>query len=107
MKYNLRRLAVRKAKKSLCSHRVSAIGLNKKGEIIGKTFNSPWLDKRRGNSHAEMALMKRYSKRGLKTIIITRVNKSGELLPIDPCDVCARTARELGIKIKTIRSIYV
>lgn len=98
----LQQLAIRKAKKSICTYKVSAIGLNKRGEVIGKTFNSPWLDKRRGSSHAEMALMKKYSKRGLKTIILVRVNNDGKLLPIDPCDVCAKKAQELGIKIKTI-----
>ena len=101
---DLRRLAIRKAQKSICTYKVSAVGLNKRGEVIGKTFNSPWLDKRRGSSHAEMALMKRYYKKGLTSIILVRVNNDGELLPIDPCAVCAKKAQDLGIKIKTIRS---
>lgn len=103
---DLRRLAIRKAQKSICTYKVSAVGLNRRGEVIGKTFNSPWLDKRRGSSHAEMALMKRYYKKGLKTILLVRVNNDGDLLPIDPCDVCARKAQDLGIKIKTIRSSH-
>lgn len=91
---------IKKAKKSTCRYRVSALGLTAKGEIIGIKNNSPRFSREGGSIHAEMALMKQYGE-NIKTIYICRVNGKGELLPIKPCKVCRRKADELGIKILT------
>lgn len=94
--------AISKAKQSKCDFKISAIGFNKKGELIGSSFNVSRIPKKGGGIHAEMKLMARYREH-LKTILICRTNQSGDLLPIDPCDACARKAQELGIKIISIR----
>ena len=91
---------IKKAKKSTCRYKVSALGLTSKGEIIGLKNNSPRFSREGGSVHAEMALMRQYGE-NIKTIYICRVNGKGELLPIKPCKVCKRKAKELGIKILT------
>jgi len=96
-------IAIRKAKQSSCRFKVSAIGINHKGEVIGSYSNSPRWSKLGGGNHAEMRLMARY-KNHLKTIYICRVGGAGELRPIDPCSVCSEKAEELGIKIISFKS---
>lgn len=78
------------------------MALNKRGEMIGTAFNRSRFPHHGGGIHAEMHLMKRYGKQ-IKTIIICRVNKSGDMLPIEPCDICAEKATELGIKIVSLK----
>jgi hypothetical protein len=99
---------IKKAKqialKSNCNYRISALGLNKKGELINSAFNKHRFMHNGGGIHAEMLLMKKSGPK-LKTIIICRVNKSGNLLSISPCEVCATKAKELGIKIITIMEL--
>jgi|GEM_PF-1906653 len=90
-----------KAHKSDCKYKISAIGFDKKGELVGITNNTHrFIGKGRG-LHAEMRLMKHYGN-NLKTIIICRVGRSGLMRPIEPCETCARIAAKLGIKIHTI-----
>lgn len=91
----------KKAMKSISTYKISAIGLNRKGEVIGTSFNRPRFDRHGGGIHAEMALMKKFDK-GLKTIIICRVGGRGDLRPIDPCYTCEMKARQLGIDIISI-----
>jgi tRNA(Arg) A34 adenosine deaminase TadA len=93
--------AIKKASYSACRHKVSAIGFNGKGEMIYSSFNKRRFNRKGGNFHAEMNVM-RVAGKALKTIIICRVNNHGNLLPIDPCKVCAEKAKELGVKIITI-----
>lgn len=90
--------AIRKAMKSDCKYRISAVGLDHKGDLISISHNKHRFSHEGGSYHAEMLLMARYGK-NLKTIIIYRVNKLGDLLPIAPCRACANKAEELGIKI--------
>lgn len=94
-------IAIKKASQSTCNYRVSAIGLNKKGEVIGTACNKHRFLKYGGSIHAEMSLMARYGK-NLKTIIICRVGAKGDLLPIEACCSCASKAKDLGIKIVSI-----
>lgn len=91
--------ALRKANSSMCRIKIAAISVWK-GRIVYAS-NRPRYMRKGGGVHAEMALMRRYGK-AISEILILRTNKSGHLLPIEPCEVCARKARELGIKIKTI-----
>ena len=95
--------AIKKAEQSICKYKVSAIGFDKKGRMIGTACNRPRFSKEGGSIHAEMALMAQY-KENLKTILICRVNDGGDIKPIDPCDVCAAKAEELGIKIVSIHA---
>lgn len=93
--------AIKRASKSMCRYRISAIGLNKKGEVIGSAFNKPRFDKLHGGLHAEVNLIRRYQSQ-LKTIIICRVNAKGKVLPIHPCVKCKELADKLKIEIKSI-----
>ena len=92
-------LAIKKALQSACHYKISAIGLNKDGDVIAKSMNKHRFSQKGGGIHAEMQLMK---KPGIKTIYICRVNNNGKLLPIDPCDMCKEKANELNIKILSI-----
>lgn len=89
---------IKKATKSSCHYRISALGINKKGELIGVSTNTPRFSKLGGGSHAEINLMKKVGP-SLKTIIICRTNPKGKVMPIHPCEVCQTKADELGIKI--------
>jgi deoxycytidylate deaminase len=77
------------------------LGFDKNGNLLGTSVNKPRFDKYKGGTHAEMALIKRYSD-NIKTILICRVNNQGDFLAIKPCSTCARVANKMGIKIKTI-----
>lgn len=97
---NIKR-AIKKAQSSKCREKVSAIALNHQNEIIGFARNTPRFVKKGGSIHAEMALMARYGK-NIKTLLICRTNKSGDMLPIHPCPICKNKAEELGIRITTL-----
>ena len=91
-------IAKRKAQKSSCTFKVSAIALSHKDEVLGVTCNTHRFSRKGGGTHAETRLIERYGN-NIKTIIICRVGKSGTLLPIDPCENCSKVARDYGIKI--------
>ena len=91
----------KKALESICKHRVSAIGLNRRGEVLCAYSNKPRFARLGGSVHAEMRVMLD-SGPGLKVILVCRVNGRGEFLPIDPCVACASKAKELGAKIVPI-----
>ncbi len=95
----IKQIAIKKAKQSKCGHRVSAIGLNKNGDVIAKSTNKQRFLQKGGQIHAELQIMK---KPGIKTIYICRINPSGDPLPIDPCPTCKQKAEELDIKIISI-----
>jgi cytidine deaminase len=98
---SLETLAIKKARQSICRYKISAIGINAKGEVIGKSCNFPRFYKKCGGIHAEMNLMWQKGP-ALHTIFICRINKRGDILPIDPCPMCKGKADELGIKIRSI-----
>ena len=95
-------LAIKVAQRSTCKHKVSAIGFDRKGNIIGYSHNIPRFCKYGGGLHAEMRLMSKYGQK-LKSIVICRTNVSGDLKPIKPCNACSSKAFDLGIKILTIK----
>ena len=94
----------KKASQSHCRCRVSAVGFNRKGEVLAYTTNRPRFSRYQGSIHAEMALMSQFGPE-LHTIVIIRVGKSGELKPMDPCDKCVEVAKSLGIKIRTVEAL--
>lgn len=97
----LRKIAIQKANQSLCRYKVSALGFNKKGEVIYKAMNIPRFLREGGSKHAEMEVMLKGGP-GIHQILICRTNGNGDILPIHPCKTCAKKANELGIKIISI-----
>ena len=95
------KIAKEKAKQSNCTYKVSAIGLNKKGEVTYKAFNKSRFMRPGGAIHAEMEVMLKGGP-GIRTIIICRVGNGGDILPIHPCKVCKDKAAELGIRIVSV-----
>lgn len=100
----------KKACKSSCTYKVSAVAFDKRGDVLGTAFNmhSSWnvldfdtLGRAGTAKHPERLLIKRYGKH-VKTILICRVGKGGDLRPIDPCPACRKAASKLGIKIISI-----
>lgn len=92
----LKEIAIKKALQSKCRYKVSAIALNKNGDIVGKSINKHRFEFHRGATHAEMQLMVNPD---VKYIYICRVNKSGHQLPIKACDMCEKKSKALNIKI--------
>ena len=100
-----------KATHSPCTYKISAIALDKKGDILGHVTNSHsknWnvLEKdgigREGTArHAERILFERY-KDLVKTVIICRIGRAGDLRPIDPCKTCQKVAAKYGAKIVSV-----
>lgn len=103
MDLQLKKLAIKKAKQSRCTHRISALGLNHEGICVSRATNVSRFSRKGGGIHAEMRIMAKAKEKGIKTIIICRIGKGGELRPIDPCQKCADTAKKLNIKIITIK----
>jgi len=101
----------KKASKSQCTYKVSAIAFDRKGNILGHSSNRHsrnWnvLDKcshgREGTAeHAEQILFDRYGS-NIKTMLICRVGRSGILRPISPCPICSKVARKYGAKIISV-----
>ena len=94
--------AIRKAMQSRCTYKVSALGFNRKGELIYSSFNKSRFMRKSGGIHAEMNVMLSAGP-ALRTIILCRVGREGSLLPIEPCLTCAQKAKELGIKIYSLK----
>jgi tRNA(Arg) A34 adenosine deaminase TadA len=98
------KLAKSKALQSRCRYKVAAIGFNRKGDVVTTAVNKPLFASHHGGQHAEMEVLRK--KKGVTSIVICRVNKSGDLLPIDPCSKCFGVCNKLGIKIYSLRSTY-
>ena len=96
----------KKASQSLSSYRLSGVAISKNGEILGFAKNTFRKDNitegRYSGRHVEKALIDQYGS-NIATILIMRIGKSGDTLPIDPCPKCAKLAEKLGISIKSIR----
>ena len=94
--------------RSPCTYRISAIALDKKGDVLGIVHNGfrnseSFMGEqgRKGTGlHAEARLIRRYGQ-NIKTILIMRIGNSGNVLPIDPCPACAKMADKLGINVLT------
>ena len=94
-------LAINKARQSHCRYKISAIGLDKSGNVIGSACNKKRFNYEGGGVHAEMALLRKYGKK-IKSMVICRVNKEGNLLKINSCKTCQKTLDNLGIKVYSI-----
>jgi cytidine deaminase len=93
---------IKKAKQSVAKYRVSAFGLNKRGVVIFAACNTPRFNRKGGAVHAEMSVLKKAGP-SLSAIIIVRIGATGQVLPLGPCEACAAKARDLGVKIRSIK----
>lgn len=100
-KIYIKNLAQKKAVQSSCRYRIAAVGLDKRGNVIGSTTNKVRFVSKGGGIHAEIALIEKFGKK-IKSMFICRVNAQGELLNIKPCKNCQAVADKLGIKIYSI-----
>ena len=92
----------KKARSSVCRTKIAAVAFTSKGEVLGTSRNDPRFMREQGGIHAEMALMAQYGK-NIHHILILRVGRGGNLLPIEPCSMCSAKADELGIKITSVK----
>lgn len=90
----------KKASKSSCGYKVGAVGFNKKGDYVCSSFNKPRYYRKGGGIHAEEDIMSK--SKGIRSILICRVNPKGEFLPIHPCERCKDLAERKNIKIFTV-----
>lgn len=93
--------AISKALQSTCRYKISAFGLNRKGEAFCCSTNKQFLESKGGGLHAEAILMRRHGRK-IKCIVICRTNNRGDILPIDPCPNCKKMADRMGIVIKSV-----
>jgi cytidine deaminase len=93
--------AINKAKQSQAKYKISAIGLDRRGNLLGSACNQLRFSKFGGGLHAEMLLLHRYGNK-VKTIILCRVGRGGDVLPIEPCDKCQKVLDKLKIKVVSI-----
>jgi deoxycytidylate deaminase len=94
--------AINKALQSPCEQRISALGFNRRGELVSTASNTLRFSRKGGGIHAEATIMREAKRKGITTILICRTNASRGLLPIEPCEHCAKLAKKLGIKIVSI-----
>ena len=85
----------------MCTHKVSAVGLDKHGNYLDSAVNKRRFFHYGGGYHAEMELIRKAGPR-LHTIILCRVNEGGECLPIHPCPNCQKVINKLGLKVVTL-----
>lgn len=94
--------ARKKAAQSICKFYVAAIGFNKSGIPIMARSNRPRFSKYGGGYHAERLIMEQAKQKGITSIVICRIGRSGKLRPIEPCENCSKIAKKLGIRLETI-----
>ena len=96
-------LARKKAGRSYSKYKISAIALDKGGNVLATAVNRPRFSRKGGGVHAEMIALR---KGGPKTtsIMICRVGNAGDLLDIQPCKNCQKIIDKLGIKVYSINS---
>lgn len=99
---NIVEKATHKALQSPCKFKISALGFNRKGELVMSVTNSFRFPRKGGGIHAEARIMEQAKRKGIKTILICRVGLGGELLPIEPCEHCSKIAEKLNIRIVSL-----
>lgn len=94
-------VAKKKATQSFSKYRISAIALDKMGNILATAVNRPRFSKKGGGVHAEIIALR---KGGPKThsIIICRIGNAGDVLAIEPCENCKRILDKLKIKVYSV-----
>ena len=90
-----------KAKVSHGKYKIIAIAFTNKGNFLGISMNGfrEGLSNRKGaGAHAETKLIRKFGKR-IDKIYIIRFGMKLDILPIHPCENCAKVAEKYGIKI--------
>ena len=95
---------IRKARSSPCRSKVAAAGIDHRGRIVTIANNTPRLYTPGGGIHAEQALLYQ-SPRSVREIVIIRVGRSGDILPVRPCAKCRRMASKFGVTITAIVAV--
>lgn len=90
-----------KSKQSICTYKIVAVGLSRKGNVVDITMSKPQRSRNNALGHAEYQLMSKYGRK-IHKIVIARFNVRGEMLPISPCKNCAGFAERLGIVIESL-----
>lgn len=95
-------IARSKAMQSTCTQRISALGFNRNGDCVMRTFNRHRFDRKGGGMHAERQILEQTRKKGIVEILICRVAQDGAFLSIEPCVMCRAISEKLGVKIVSI-----
>jgi cytidine deaminase len=95
---------ISKASKSICKHRVAALGLDAEGRIVNCKFNRPRFSKKGGGVHAELDAIK---DQRVKSVVICRISSAGRILPLEPCLACRKVLNKLKIKILSISDVVI
>lgn len=96
-----------KAEQSNNRIQVAALGFNKKGECVIVSMNKTKISKKMGGEHAEQKIFRAALSYNIKTIVLIRLSRAGNPLPIEPCKKCKKIADRLGIKIIDVRDLWV
>lgn len=111
IKYNLVPRMKKKLKpnenKTPLKYKIAALAVTKKGNILDIKYNNfrMGLSNRKGAGlHAEQDLIHKYGNQ-IDTIYILRIGKSGDCLPIHPCETCKSIAEKRGIKIIPLHEV--
>ena len=94
-------IARKKAQQSSSRYKISAIALDKNGNVIATATNRPRFSRKGGGIHAEILALR---KGGPKThsIVLCRIGQSGALLDINPCEHCKRILDKFKIKVYSV-----
>ena len=104
MKQELIDLAISKAKQSICNYKISAIGLNSRGDVIASSTNKHKGCGKGLGLHAEVELIRKYGRK-IRSIVLCRVGRSGILRNIHPCPSCQKILDKMNIRVYSIAGI--
>lgn len=100
-------LMFKKATHSPSRFRMAGVAFNKKGEILGFASNGFRKEQipftKHSGDHVEKKLIERYGSL-ISRIIILRIGRSGNILPIDPCPKCQKLLDKYGIKVVSVKA---
>lgn len=84
------------------NYHIAAAAYSKLGNLLGiscNNVNTKLKKSKKGMGiHAERELISKYGKK-IKYIVLSRMNNSGNNLPIHPCENCAKMIERYGIKV--------
>ena len=92
----------KKALKSRSKFLICAVAFSKKNSILGINFSRPSSNRHCLANHAETGLILSIGGNKIDRILVCRVGRQGNCLPIDPCKGCQNIADRFKIKIETV-----
>lgn len=98
---NITDIAIKKARRSYCKYKISAVALDKQGNVLATAVNRPRFSREGGGVHAEMVVLEKAGP-SIHTIVICRVGNKGDLLPIHPCKNCQKVLDKKGIRVYSV-----